>query len=340
MGNKLNIAEIKERKLFNEDDKKKFLSEMISDGSITEETSNNYERILYATYDLESVINKDLNRFNFEELETVLNNFNANNRNTIETYARIISSYLNWSVKEGFAEYNYLADLKPNDFSNYLKNEESYFSEKSLRKWEEKCENYQDAVIIRLLFLGAGGKTLSEIRNLKATDIDRDNNRIKLINSLKEDDEGNPLKFTERWLKIDDEYTFNLIEGAINQKTYSKRNGMMISNPHVRPFTDLVINKFVVRSSITKTDNFNNPVDKFVIYRRIDMIGDTLEIESFKAKFIQRSGMIAYANEIIQNGEVSLDDMKMVAGRYGMSSYHNLKGFLTMENILKTYPKT
>jgi integrase len=326
--------------LFDAEVKQNFLEDMIAGGAITEETAKNYERILGITAEYEGLLEKDLNKFNLKELEAVLLGFKANNRNTVETYARIISSYLNWSVDNNSSEVNPLAELKPNDFIKYLTNGEIYYTERQLRRWEGRMENYQDAIITRLLFLGVGGKQMSEIRNLKKGDVDRDNKRLRLVNTLKEDKvTGLPIKFTERWLEIDDEYTFDLIEGAMNQKTYTKRNGNMKQNPHVRPYTDLVANEYVVRSSITKTENFNYPVDKFVVYRRIQMIAEVFGIENFSAKLIQRSGMIHLGNKLMQDGELSLDDMKMVADRFNIKSYHNLKGFLTVENILKTYPQ-
>ncbi|MER2007462.1 MAG: hypothetical protein ABS939_08410 [Psychrobacillus sp.] len=326
--------------LFNTEVKQNFLQDMINAGAITEDTSKNYERILGITAEYEEGLKKDLNEFTLRELETILLGFKANNRNTIETYARIISSYLNWSVGKGLVKINELANLKPNDFIKYLTNSEAYFTEKQIRRWESRMENYQDAVIVRLLFLGVGGKQMSEIRNLKKGDVDRKNKRIRLVNTLKADKAtGLPVKFTERWIDVDDEYTFDLIEGAMEQLTYTKKNGNMKQNPHVRPYTDLVRNDYIVRSSITKTENFNYPVDKFVIYRRIQMLSEILGIEDFTAKLIQRSGMIYLGDKLMQDGSLSLDDMKMVADRFNIKSYHNLKGFLTVENILKTYPQ-
>lgn len=327
--------------LFKPEVKQEFLDNMVDLQAITEETARNYERILGITADYERGLDKDLNQFSLKELETILLGFKANNRNTIETYARIISSYLNWSVAEGLSKHNPLADLKPNDFIKYLTNGEDYLTDKQLKRWENRMENYQDAVIVRLLFLGVGGKQMSEIRNLKKEDIDRKNKKIRLVNTLKADENGLPLKFGVRWLEIDDEHTFDLIEGAINQKTYLKRNGEVAEGNENRSIgaLELVANDYVVRASMTKTENFDYPVDKFVVYRRIHMLQEVFGIEDFTAKHIQRSGMIYYGKALMQDGKLSLDDMKMVAERFNVKSYHNLKGFLTVENILKTYPQ-
>jgi integrase len=330
----------KNNSIFNAEVKNDYLEEMIGEGHISEETAKSYARIFNVTYTCELELEKDLNEFTLEEMEKILYGFNANNRNTIESYGRIISSYLNWSVNKGLIKKSVLADFRPESFEKYITDAEKYFTNRQLRRYEDRCENFQDAVIIRLLFMGVGGKQMSEIRNLKKSDIDRTNKRLKLTNTLKADKQGLPIKSTERWIEVDDR-TIELIDGAIRQKEYVKKNGDLKQTEHnnVRPFTDLVNNEYVVRASITKTENWNVPVDKFVIYRRIQTIAESLGLDSLTAKFIQRSGMIYHANELIQDGVLSLDDMKIVADRFNMKSYHNLKGFLTVDNIRKTYPQ-
>lgn len=326
--------------LFNEEIKNTFLQNMIETEQITEETSKSYMRIFNKTYNDETALGKDLNRFNLKELESILYGFKANNRNTIESYGRIISSYLNWSVKTKLTKKNLLSDLRPTDFEKYLTNEETYFTDRQLRRYEDFCKNLQDAVLLRLLFMGVGGKQMSEIRNLKKSDVDFEGNRLKLTNTLKAGRDGLPEKYTERWIDVDDR-TLALVDGAIRQKTYIKRNGDLkqTENNNIRPYSDLVDNDYVVRASITKTDNWHTPVDKFVIYRRIQVISEGLGIPDLTAKYIQRSGMIYHMNELIKDDEVSLDDLKIVADRFNLKSYHNLKGFLTVDNVRKTYPK-
>ena len=333
-----NMTNERNNSLFEEEVKKEYLDYMINTKTISEETSRSYNRILLVTSKIEEELGKDLNQFTFEELEDVLRSFEANNRNTVESYGRIISSYLNWSVENGYSKDNVLYDLKPSDFEKYLTNNEVYFTDKQLRRYEERCENAQDSVIIRLLFMGVGGKQMSEIRNLKVEeDIDKKNKRLHLTNTLKADDQGYPIKFTTRWIDVD-ERTIDLIQGAIDQRTYTKKNGEMVERANIRPYTDLAINDYVIRPSITKTDNLNRPVDRFVIYRRIQTLAESFGVDELNAKFIQRSGMMYHANNEIKDGELTLDDIKIVAERFNIKSYHNLKGIVTEENIRATYP--
>ncbi|UNY48766.1 hypothetical protein P9294_gp051 [Bacillus phage FADO] len=325
--------------MFNEDLKNKFINGMVERGTLAEESSKNYRRIFYVTCPQEKALGKDLNEFTLGEMESILYSFKANNRNTIETYGRIISSYLNWSVQNGFIKENVLADFKPDSFEKYLTNEEAYLTEKQLSRYEDYCDNYQDSIILRLLFVGAGGKRMSEIRNLKKTDIDWENKRIKLINSLSEDENSNPIKYTQRYIDVDDK-TLTLLRGAIAQKIYVKQKSenFSIENPNIRAYTDLVENDYVIRASITKTDtSWSNPTEKQIVYRRIQNISKSLNVH-LSSKLIQRSGMIYHANQLIQDEELTLDDFKVVADRYNLKSYHNLKGFLTIENIRRTYP--
>lgn len=321
---------------YNPELKNAFLSTISNEGTIKA-----YARIFGITAKYEEALDKDLNQFSLEEIEKILYDFKANNRHTIETYGRVISSYLNWCVEENVVEHNPMAELTSEDFDKYVVDENVYFSEQQLRKYEDQCVNYQDAVVLRLLFEGVGGKQVSEIRNLKVNDVDFENNTLHLVNSFQVDKKGLPVKFTERVIKVEDR-TMYLIKGAIEQTTYTKRNGYMDrSADNVREFTDLVQNEYVIRASITKnSDYINVPVDKHVIYRRVQIIQETLGIKELTPKIIQRSGMLYQASKLIGDGDkVTLEDLKIIADRFGINSYHNLKSFLTIENVRKLYPK-
>lgn len=330
------------RKLYNRDKKLDFLIDLlekkedITSGKkkeIKKGTARNYFLSLSHAYETESKYGKDLSEMSFEELEEVLYELKSVGRNAVESYARVISRYLSWCGD------NKLAHLNPKDFTKYIVGEE-YISEEELKEYENDCVNAQDAIILRLLFLGVNGKESSELRNLKASDIDFERNMIMLTESGKYDKDGESIKEDEtiRPLEVDD-YTLNLLSQAIRQKKYQKRNGVINQTEHnnILPETDLVDNQYVIRPSITQNGSFTRPVDKFVIYRRIDTIAESLGIEALKPKYLIRSGMIYKAYQRVGNGEVTLDDIKIISKKFQVKSYHNLKSFITTENIRKTY---
>lgn len=305
--------------------KEKFLQ------TIKENTRVSYERIFKVTDNFEELLKKDINQFNLNEMEKILYSFKSNKRNTIESYGRIISSYLNWSVENGYSKINILKDFKPEDFEKYIANDEEYLTESKIRRYEDRCANFQDAVILRLLFIGACGRQMSEIRNLKEEDINFQTGEVMLTNTLKEED-GLPTKFTKRAIMVD-ERTLYLLAGAISQKTYKKKNGEMEERSNIRPETDLAKNEYVLRPSLTKVENPFHPVDKYVIFRRMAMLSEVFGVK-LTTKSIQRSGMIHFAKSLVGDSDVvALEDIKIVADKFNVKSYHNLKGFITIENV-------
>jgi hypothetical protein len=131
----------------------------------------------------------------------------------------------------------------------------------------------------------------------------------------------------------------HLIDEALSDSTYYKRNGMMDDAPsNVRTFTDLVDNDFVIRSSITKTDSINQPVDKFVIYRRVSLLGELLTIPNFNAKNIVRSGMIYMGYELLkESGKLGKEEYKEIAERFKINTMPALKEIVNEETIKELY---
>lgn len=308
----------------------KLKEEFLKDLNLKESSIVNYKRIFDYVNVIEKKYNKEVRYFTLEEIEEVLFNFKANKRNTVETYGRIISSYLNWCKDNNYIESNVMKILKPNDFQKYVVENEKYIDIEDLQFYENHLENYQDAVILRLLFIGVGGKGLSEIRNLKKTDLN--GNKLLLTNTLTADKYDRPIKFTTREIEIDDR-TKKLIEGAIREEMYLKKNGTVEEGTNIRPYTDLIDNDYVVRASHTKNNNTFAPIDKFVIYRRIEIMNEYFGV-NFTTKFIQRSGMIHIAKQIVkETNDFDLNDLKLIANIFNFSSYHNLKGFLNIDTL-------
>jgi integrase len=319
------MIKLKGMQMYNHSVKEEFLS------NIKEDTRPSYERIFKMTAGTEEVLGKDVSEFNLNEIEKLLVSFKSKSKNTIEAYGRIISSYLNWSEKTKRIQKNVMEELKTNDFEKFVVKSFNYYTEREIRLVEDFCNNYQDAVIIRLLFLGVGGKKLSEIRNLKIDDVDFKNKRALVKNSLKEDENGNPLKFTERMVELDDR-ALDFIEKANQEKIYLKKNGDMDFHNNIRPYTDLIKNGYVLKQSLTRNKDTKSVVDKFVLYRRLSTVAELFGIKDFSSKKIQQSGMLNFAKDVVGD-EVTVIDLKIIGDKFNINSYHNLKGFITKENI-------
>lgn len=305
------------RMVFNSDIKEDFLNSYDDEG-----TRRNYLRIFTKTEPLESKLNKDLYEFDNEEMDKLLKSFDSRNRATLESYARYISSYLKWSVAQGYAVVNILEDLRPNDFLQFIIREEKYITPKYLNRLENLMENYQDAVISRLIFEGVGGRGFSEILNLKESDVDFDKNILTLT-------EDTPKGQNIRKLKVET-HTIELIRGALNQRRYLKRNGNGVGRGS---FLELRDNGYVVKTAVTNAET-NEATGIDTLYRRLRTIEKELGLDSFKAKFIQRSGVINMASKLLKDySDIDTKTLEKIAKRYKINTVHTMKSYVTEENL-------
>lgn len=311
---------IAEKPIFNVETKEEFLKAFDVEG-----TRKNYLRIFTKTEPIEEKLGKDLYEFNEKELNKLLRAFDSKNRATLESYGRYVSSYLNWAVEKELTDVNLLEKLKPNDFLQFVVNEEKYLTERYLTRLESQMENYQDAVISRLIFEGVGGKGFSELLNLKEEDVDFDKNILHLV------EDTNKGK-VERDLKVST-HTIEIIKGALNQKKYAKRNGNSVGRGS---FLELKDNGYVIKTAVTNAET-DEATGIDTIYRRLRVIEQDLGLDSFKAKFIQRSGILNMASKIAKKGvRVDSDILKQIAKRYKINTIHTMRSYLTEEN-LKNY---
>lgn len=308
---------IAEKPVFNVDIKEEFLKEFNVEG-----TRKNYLRIFTKTEPVEDKLGKDLYQFDEKELGKLLKTFDSKNRATLESYGRYISSYLNWAVGKGLIEVNLLEKLRPNDFLKFVVHKEKYLTESYLTRLESQMENYQDAVISRLIFEGVGGKGFSELLNLKEEDVDFDKNTLHLTENTKSGQVTRDLKVST--------HTMEIIKGALNQKRYLKRNGNSVGRGS---FLELRDNGYVIKTAVTNAET-EEATGIDTIYRRLRVIEEDLGLDSFKAKFIQRSGIINMASKIAKKGvRVDSDILKQIAKRYKINTIHTMRSYVTEENL-------
>lgn len=315
----------KER-MYNPDIKEEFLLTYENN-----ETQTVIAYIFYKSKSTEELLKKDLYEFSIDEIEDVLFNMNPLTKRAAETNARFISSYIDWAISKGLVNSNINPMLtKGNDwFEKFVdKNRKIYFSEQELNEMIEELVNASDAVILRLLFEGAGGEGLSELLNLTKNHIKFDNVLV-----LEDDKKGiRELKFSEECMR--------LIKQALKEKEYQLKNGTGQRNNVLK----LVENDYVIRPVQRRSTTIDR-ADKHLIYRRIATIKEYFGLKYLTAKNIQRSGMIKMAKDLfLRDRELKSKQLYEISERFGIgkigSEYYNisiLKEFINRENIKKLY---
>lgn len=314
--------------LYNEEVKNMFLDRY------PESTRKTYLRIFKKSYPTEKMLEKDLYEFNLDEIDSVLYDLRPLTFKSSLTNGRIITEYITFCIEQGLRSNNInpLRMVKSPYFEKFVdKNIKTLFSKNEIMQIEDACNNAQDAVILALLFEGAWGKELSEIRNLKREHVDFENRILTLI-----DHDG-----SERQLQVS-QRCIDLIEKALQQDRYWKRNGEMdtTSNRRPRDYTDLVMSNYVIRASITKTDTYSKPVQISVIHRRLQTLSDVFGIPYLNPKNVVNSGMLYMAKNLYEKtGKIGKEEYQQIAERFGVKDPYTMRTYITEENLEKVYGK-
>lgn len=264
-------------------------------------------RIFKVAASMERSYQKDLYDFNRDELKGLFyllapTKFNSSYQNAVH-----VSSYIDWAIEQGYRQkINPLLAVERDYYRQFVIKAKQYFTEQELEDMISQCKNPQDAVIIRLRMEGVGGEGNSEILNLKISDVDQENNVLRLVN-----DNGE-----ERFLKVSDK-CISLCVAAHNQKTYLKRNGAYKKNIKA-PTTKLVENDYILKTSITKVDNYQR-ADKFLIHRRLSMLSEYFNQPYLTSTNIGYSGMLMYMKHIyLEKGGLNVSDYNAIFNRFGL----------------------
>lgn len=309
--------------MFNEEIKNKFLKQFETGTALT------YKRVFVKNASIEEYFNKDIYNFNLAELKKVMFNLNPPTINSAKHYGGILLSYLSWAIEQGLRTNNInpLKTMEQNWFLQFVNNSiELYITDVELQRIEDYCVNAQDAVIFRLLFEGVQGEGCAELINLKREDVDFENNVLHLQDA---DGSTRELNVSSRCI--------SLIEEALEQDEYIKLNGEMEEIKNIRPYTDLVNNNYVLRSSITKTDSYK-AIHKHTIYRRIKTIKDLYDSPYLTVKNIAKSGMIWLGKNFLESdGKLEKEQYLIIAERFKIANWWTIKDYVNIEQIKKMY---
>ena len=329
----MNSRSLKDKGMYNEEIKLKFLEEQYS----SEDSRRILAYIFYNSRRTEEQLGKDLYNFNINDITALLKDLSPRNTNVARSNGSVISAYINWSAENGYRQSNDnpLHGVLPSYYEDFVGERKLYLSKNQIDEIIEEIVNAQDSVILKLLFDGASGTKMSELLNLKKSDINWDTNSLKLTDD----------KYGDRELVVTDE-CMKLLNRAIDEKSYYSKNGTVEGK---KSEIDLVDNEYVLRNIKVGAygEGKGNPS---LIYRRMDMIQELLDtgLESFTSKSITKSGMIYEGYRLfLEDGEIGSEQLSKVAEKFGVRKikvgeyeYYNtsiLGKFINRENILELY---
>jgi integrase len=324
--------------LYNEPVKLEFLSQYKREGTIRA-----MKRIMHHSLSMEKRLNKDLGSFTNEEIDYFIRRIlQPTSVLSAKSNCNVLSLYLKFAQEKNMRTDNPL-DVNSNEYAKYAtENETDLISFSDMNDITMTVlANANDALIIRLIFEGALGFELSEVANLKESDVDFDNSII----TLHDDSEKKEVK--ERTLKVN-RGTMELIRSAIKETVYKKQNGEMDdSNPRIKTEIELLESEYVLRPSTNRTSiGGNSPLkcSRATLYSRIRVVREVDALKSVQAKWntkqIQRSGMLWQALKIVQKkGKLERKDYRVIAERFGIPFNWHDRNVINIETIEKVYGK-
>lgn len=298
--------EVYSGEMYNEDIKKQFLNRYEG-----ENTRNAYARIFYHSYLIEKSYDKDLYDFNIEEINDLIHSLNPLTKASVRTSASMIRTYIDWAIARRQNNLNPLDLVDSQWYDSFLNDDDMpYFTKDQIYQILNQCNNYQDAVIISLLFEGAGGKEVIELRNLKIGDVNQESNEVILYNEKKE----------SRIIEVS-EHCMRLILGAYNQTEYYKIRGEVDSDNSRFGGSDLIETGYIIKPVKTRNTVFD-AVSAHLIYQRLIGLSKYFDVPNLsKVKSIQLSGMIWMAKKLFErDGELGKEQYLEICKKFNYTA--------------------
>lgn len=290
---------------YNEKLKKKFLETV--EGESAREM---YEYNLKLAKETEEIAGKDLCNFSLGEIAKVIKVAQPYRLGMAKWKAGIYKGYIQWAIKEELRDDN-LNPLDSADEDWYSSlvdwNRKTVISKDELDEIIKQTTNKQDKAAIMMIFEGAWGGSLSELSNLTENDIDWNTGNITLV-----DEDGN-----KRDITVSSE-TLKLLREAHSQESYVYNNG--IKKPRGQYERDLIMTEYIFKNIRSKRTENSTQVSKMAIYQRLVVIREALMIPELTPMMIRNSGMLFYANTLLEDNGIMSDEMyDKIGERFGLS---------------------
>lgn len=307
--------------LYNQEIKEKFLS------TLPEGTAKTFSYAFYRSHDLEVMLKKDVYDFTKEEILDVIKSANHTTMNSARLTLSVFQKYLDWAVpyKKG-GNINQIANIGINELESFISTDQNLFiNEMQLIELEDRCINYQDSVILRLIFEGVLGYRGTEITNLNYYDVDWNHNKL----SVKDDRTG------ERDLNISDR-CLKFIRRALDETEYTSYNETELSE--ATRFKLEEGDTIVKRALVGRIKKAGKPIDIHTAYRRITALKNREGIPYLTPMNIRYSGMIKMGVDLYKrDGKLEIEQLTEIAEQFAHKNFSYIKENVNAENIKKLY---
>lgn len=313
--------------LYNETVKREFLNQY------EDETSSVYERVFKHSKGKEKSLSKDLYNFNEQEYEEFIKSLKPKTKESVRTYCNVLSTYVQYGIDKGLS-YHITNPIKRRQeyFYNFVEEKQLYFSYEEKESILMSLENEQDQFIIEALFNGIEGKQVSELVNLKISDLSEKDGKyyFKLTN----------IDGSQRILEVSRK-TYNLAKYANSQQQYYKKNGQIGEHERISAISELDNSDYIIKKANTNL-NGESKGNPYLIYNRLDSIKSLDEFKEYKdvlsTKNIVRSGMLYYAKLLYErDGQFTTKQVKEVCERFNVNYRWSMKDFLNLDKIVEFY---
>lgn len=324
-------------KIYDEPTKELFLNQF------SPKTAKTYRNVFTKTFTIEEKFNKDLSKFNLDDVAEVMNLIKPKTKQSSRSYGRVITKYNSWRNGKDFK-------VPQKFFDQFVpKQSNLYFKKSSIDYVIKHLVNDSDALIIKLLFEGVEGKEASEIRNLKITDCKSDfivvcDDKHLVVETKEGEERKYYTKDAVRAVPIEKD-TLRLIKRSHNEPDYWRKNAQAEGRANGRmELPSAYETPYVIKTAKTQGKHYMSKASQYTIYNRIEMIGNLdwgdIDPEAFTTKNIKRSGMIYEAYKILKDGgELDNDSIDYICKKYNVAGQWYVKDFLNSETVEDIYGK-
>ena len=265
---------------------------------------------------------KQVYNLNISELNEMFATLRNSSKGTIRKNKSILINYISFCISKKIVPHmeNRAKYIKIGDFIHRQALLNKFISKDKLKEYQGELANYQDKLLLELLYNGIRGRTveegtLEEIINLTIDDVDKENKRLILKQNDNED----------RILDNVEESLFTLIRNTYNQEFYVENNGEPTKNKRTKGIPkQILINKAGEHGAYYHRHIFRIPgKDKFEKFHpslfnsRIGRIKVWVKNRYLTVTALYESGMIQMAMDIFkENGEITDTDFKRICNRF------------------------